>query len=116
MDLAIKIPHRLHNAVIGPKGKLVRSVMDECGGVRISFPSGESGSDDVKLHGPKEDVERARAMLLELMDEQEANNHTLELRCKPEYHRFLIGRGGANIRKVSACGVVSGRMMCCGSV
>ena len=24
----------------------------------------------------------------------------IEIRCKPEFHRFLIGRGGANIRKV----------------
>ena len=24
----------------------------------------------------------------------------MEIRCKPEYHRFLIGRQGANIRRV----------------
>ena len=24
----------------------------------------------------------------------------MELRAKPEYHKFLIGKGGANIRKV----------------
>ncbi len=100
MDLVVKIPHRLHNAIIGPKGKLVRSVMDECGGVRITFPPSDSGSDDVKLHGPKEDAEKANTLLLELVDEQVANSHTLEIRCKPDYHRFLIGRGGANIRKV----------------
>ena len=23
-----------------------------------------------------------------------------EIRCRPEYHKFLIGRGGTNIRKV----------------
>ena len=27
-------------------------------------------------------------------------NYTVELKCKPEYHRFLIGKGGAKIRKV----------------
>lgn len=31
---------------------------------------------------------------------QAQENHILEIRCKPEYHRFLIGRGGANISKV----------------
>lgn len=31
---------------------------------------------------------------------QQIKNHTCELRAKPEYHKFLIGRGGANIRKV----------------
>lgn len=31
---------------------------------------------------------------------QAQEHHTLELRCKPEYHRFLIGRQGSNIRRV----------------
>ena len=44
--------------------------MDECGGVRILFPPSNSQKDTVKLHGPKEDVERAKTMLLELADEQ----------------------------------------------
>ena len=31
---------------------------------------------------------------------QETNSYTAEIRAKPQHHRFLIGRGGANIRKV----------------
>ena len=31
---------------------------------------------------------------------QKEASHVLEVKAKPEYHRFLIGRGGANIRKV----------------
>lgn len=31
---------------------------------------------------------------------QETNSYTLEIRAKPQHHRFLIGRGGANIKKV----------------
>ena len=31
---------------------------------------------------------------------QELASFTAELRAKPEHHRFLIGRGGTNIRKV----------------
>ena len=75
--------------------------MEECGGVRITFPPGDSKSDEVKLHGPRPDVEKAKAMLLECVDEQSVNHQSFEIRCKPGYHRFLIGRGGANIRKVS---------------
>lgn len=70
MDATISIPHNLHNAIIGPKGRLVRSVMDECGGVKIFFPPSNSPKDTIKLHGPKDDVEKAKAMLLELADEQ----------------------------------------------
>jgi hypothetical protein len=71
VDVSLSIPHRLHNAIIGPKGKLVQSVMTECGGVRIQFPpAGDSKRDEVKLHGPKDDVEKAKKMLLELKEEQ----------------------------------------------
>lgn len=31
---------------------------------------------------------------------QEEASYSEEIHCNPEYHRFLIGRGGANIRKV----------------
>lgn len=31
---------------------------------------------------------------------QEINSFTAEIRAKPQHHRFLIGRGGANIKKV----------------
>lgn len=31
---------------------------------------------------------------------QEQANHSIEVHAKPEYHKFLIGRGGANIRQV----------------
>ena len=48
----------------------MQSVMTECGGVRIQFPPGDSKKDEVKLHGPKDDVEKARKLLLELAEEQ----------------------------------------------
>lgn len=70
IDLTLNIPFRIHNSLIGPKGKLVRSVMDDCGGVRIQFPPSGSKKDEIKLHGPKEDVKKAEAMLLELAEEQ----------------------------------------------
>jgi len=34
-----------------------------------------------------------------LISQKEAS-HVSEVKAKPEYHRFLIGKGGANIRKV----------------
>lgn len=100
IDATVSIPSHIHNSLIGPKGKLVRSIMDDCGGVHIQFPPSGSKRDEIKLHGPKEDVKKAEAMLLELAEEQAQEHHTLEIRCKPEYHRFLIGRQGTNIRRV----------------
>ena len=133
------IPAKLHNSLIGSRGCLVRSVMEDCGGVHIHFPSEGSGSDRVTIRGPAGEVEKARKQLLQLAEEkvrqrggrvggtpplshescvfslsllprpmitslllpsQQINNFTAELQAKPEYHKFLIGRGGANIRRV----------------
>lgn len=37
---------------------------------------------------------------LQIFLPQQIKSYTAELRCKPEYHKFLIGKGGGNIRKV----------------
>ena len=66
----IEIPHKFHNSIIGAKGRLIRSVMDECGGVIIRFPQEGSNSDKVTIRGPKEDVEKAKKQLLDLATER----------------------------------------------
>lgn len=66
----IDIPHKLHNAIIGAKGRLIRSIMEECGGVTIKFPAGGTNSDKVVLKGPKDDVEKAKSELLQLAKEK----------------------------------------------
>lgn len=52
------------------------------------------------IRGPAEEVEKAKKQLLSLAEEKQTKSHTAELRAKPEYHKFLIGKGGGNIRKV----------------
>ncbi|KAJ8338206.1 hypothetical protein SKAU_G00371720 [Synaphobranchus kaupii] len=99
-EAEVTIPAKLHNSLIGSRGCLVRSVMEDCGGVHIHFPSEGSGSDRVTIRGPAGEVEKARKQLLQLAEEKQINNFTTELQAKPEYHKFLIGRGGANIRRV----------------
>ncbi|XP_041066757.1 high density lipoprotein binding protein a isoform X2 [Carcharodon carcharias] len=99
-EVEVCIPAKLHNSLIGAKGRFVRSIMEECGGVHIHFPTEGSGSDTVTIRGSTEEVDKAKKQLLHLAEEKQIKNHTSELRAKPEYHKFLIGRGGANIRKV----------------
>ena len=57
--------------------------MDECGGVRIHFPPTGSKKDEIRLHGPKEDVKKAEAMLLEMAEEL--------VRKRKSYQRSNIG-------------------------
>lgn len=45
----VSIPPKYYNSIIGSGGKLVRHIMDECGGVQIKFPSSDSKSDKVSL-------------------------------------------------------------------
>ncbi|KAM4772544.1 vigilin [Rhinophrynus dorsalis] len=99
-ELEVSIPSKLHNSLIGAKGRFIRSIMEECGGVHIHFPSEGSGSDSVTIRGPAQDVDRAKKQLLQLAEEKQTKSFTAELKAKPEYHKFLIGKGGGNIRKV----------------
>jgi len=96
----LKIPQKLHTSMIGPGGKLIQSIMTECGDVNIRFPPEGAKSDVITLRGTKEDVEKAEVQVRKLAEEREVNSFTAEVNAKPEHHRFLIGRGGINIRKV----------------
>lgn len=100
VQVDIIIPSKFHNAIIGAKGRLIRSIMEENGGVVIKFPAEGSGSDKVSIRGPKDCVAKAKAALVELSNDKQENGHTLEVKAKPEHHKFLIGKNGANIRKV----------------
>lgn len=64
------IPAKLHNSIIGTKGKLIRSITEDCGGVTIKFPTEGSNSDKVSIRGPKDDVEKAKKLLIELSNEK----------------------------------------------
>ncbi|KAK7093511.1 hypothetical protein V1264_007247 [Littorina saxatilis] len=99
-EAIVEIPYRLHNSIIGAKGRLIRAIMEECGGVIIRFPPEGQTSDKVTIRGPKDDVESAKKQLLDLVNEKKDSSFTAEIRAKPQYHKFLIGRGGSNIRKV----------------
>lgn len=96
----IIIPAKFHNSIIGSKGRLIRSISEECGGVKIRFPPEGSGSDKVSISGPKDDVDKAKKQLVELANEKQLSGFTVEVRAKSEHHKFLIGRNGVNIKKV----------------
>jgi len=100
VQVDIIIQHKFHNSIIGAGGKLIQSIMQDCGGVGIKFPPVGSNSDKVSVRGPQEDVNKAKKMLLELANEKQETSFTAEVRAKPKHHRFLIGRNGTNIKKV----------------
>ncbi|CAH2073927.1 unnamed protein product, partial [Iphiclides podalirius] len=96
----VTIAPKYYNSLIGAGGKLIHSIMEECGGVLIKFPPTDSDSDKVIIKGPIEDVEKAKQQLLAHASERELTSHTATVRAKPEHHKFLIGKNGANIKKI----------------
>lgn len=60
---------------------------------------GEKG-DIVKIRGPKEDVDKCHKHLMKLVKELNESNHVLEVPIFKQFHKFVIGKGGVNIRKV----------------
>jgi CO dehydrogenase/acetyl-CoA synthase alpha subunit len=78
--------------------KSSRSLLQACGGVNIKFPKDKS--DTVVIRGPADDVAKARHMLNELVAELAETSHTDTVSIPSAMHRHIIGRSGANIKKV----------------
>lgn len=100
VDTEIDIPHEYHQFMIGPGGKFLSAISDDCGGVTIKIPPADSKSDKVYIRGLADDVEKAKQQLLELSSKRANSSFTDNVQAKQQYHRFLIGKGGANIRKI----------------
>jgi len=96
----ITISAKHHNSLIGAKGRLIRSIIDDCGQVQIHFPQGSAKSDEVHIRGPAANVAKAKEQLVALAEQKELTGFTAEVHCKPELHRFLIGKSGSSIKKV----------------
>lgn len=103
----ILIPAKIHNYMLGARGRNIKSIMAECGGVYVNFPPEGSGSDKVQIMGPKDCVTKAKAMLVAMSNDYQTNNYNEELNVKIEHHRYLIGRAGASISRLrEQCGNV----------
>ncbi|XP_018011553.1 vigilin [Hyalella azteca] len=82
VEVDIMVPAKFHNSIIGQRGRLIRSISEDCGGVTIKFPPADKKSDKVTIRGPKEDVQKAKMMLVELSNERQQsgllNMHTCD--------------------------------------
>lgn len=100
VTVEVSIPPKVHPRLLGGGLRLIQNIQEECGGVHIKFPPEKSNSDKVTIRGPKEDVARAEKLLVALAKDRELSSHEDFVTAKPEFHRFLIGRGGSKIKKI----------------
>ena len=98
VEIDIIVPAKYHNSIIGTKGRLIHSISEECGNVSIKFPKADKKSDKVNIRGPKEDVMKAKKILVDLSNERQLSSFSEEIRCKVQHHKFLIGKSGAYIK------------------
>ncbi|EJD75804.1 KH domain-containing protein [Loa loa] len=100
ITVEVNIPQKIHSRLLGGGRRLIFDIQDECGGVHIKFPPEKTTSNKVSIRGPKDDVARAEKMLMALAKDRELSSFEDSVSAKPEFHRFIIGRGGSRIKKI----------------
>ena len=68
---------------------------------RISFPEAATKSDVVNIRGPKDQVDAVYAQLKKKNSELIASNYHTDVQIFKKFHKNIIGRGGATIKKVT---------------
>jgi len=96
----IIIPHKFHKNIIGQKGENIKLIRNEYPGVNITFPDASKNSDIVVLKGPKDDVEKCFRYLKKMTDSMVEKSFRLQVPILKQYHKNIIGKGGANIKKI----------------
>lgn len=49
-------------------------------------------------------MKKARALLLQYAEEREQSSFTAEVKTKTSHHRYLMGKGGAKIKRIRETG------------
>lgn len=63
----------------------------------------EARSNLVKIRGLNDDVNKAFKSLAKLAKELDEANYVLEIPVFKQFHKLVVGKGGANIKKVFIC-------------
>lgn len=69
----------------------------------MNFILVEARSNLVKIRGLNDDVNKAYKSLAKLAKELDEANYVLEIPVFKQFHKLVVGKGGANIKKVLFC-------------
>jgi polyribonucleotide nucleotidyltransferase len=95
----IIIDHRFYRNIIGSKGDNIRKIREMLIQVQITF-HGKGKKRDVKIRGPKEDMDKCHKHLRKVVKELNESSYMIEVPIYKQFHKFVIGKGRANIRKI----------------
>ncbi|KAG0326707.1 hypothetical protein BG004_002911 [Podila humilis] len=115
----LSVPARLHRNIIGPKGSTLNAIMglEPSTSVRLGLPRAGSADaikkagvpalteDSIVIKGPKDDVERVAKDILAVAEEakhqQIMSSYTVTFDIPATASPHVIGKGGANINKLT---------------
>uniref|UniRef100_A0A668AR87 Vigilin n=1 Tax=Myripristis murdjan TaxID=586833 RepID=A0A668AR87_9TELE len=94
------VEQKYHRTIIGQKGEKIKEVRDKFPEVIINFPDPAQKSDIVQLRGPKNEVEKCAKFLQKIIADLIENSFSLSVPIFKQFHKNIIGKGGANIKKI----------------
>eukprot|EP00088_Acartia_fossae_P053503 TRINITY_DN609_c0_g1_i4.p1 TRINITY_DN609_c0_g1~~TRINITY_DN609_c0_g1_i4.p1 ORF type:complete len:1249 (+),score=503.07 TRINITY_DN609_c0_g1_i4:195-3941(+) len=95
--VSIEVKKSQHRYIIGPKGNAINEILSETG-VFVEMPPNDSESETITLRGPQDKLGVALTKVYE-----KANSVTnLTIDCPAWLHKYIIGKKGAGIQKISA--------------
>ncbi len=96
----IIIEQKYHSNLIGKNGKNLNEVRSKFNDIQINIPNQSEKSDIVTIRGNKNDVEKCYKYLQQMIKDMQENNYQEEIQIFKEFHRIIIGKQGAFIKKI----------------
>ena len=97
MEDEVNVDVKHHRHFVARQGKVLTEVIEDFGGVTISFPRYNSGSERVVLKGASNCVAGAKERICEIVKELESMT-TIEVVIEQKHHRSLMGAKGATVQ------------------
>jgi len=92
----MNIEQHFHKELLGLSGEIRK----EFAKVQISFPDLGVKSDIVKLRGPKKDVDDCKTYISRIVKDMQESSFQVKVPIFKQFHKYIIGEGGANIRRI----------------
>ena len=117
-NVELIIDQKWHPILIGTKGENIQKIRVKYPDVQVSFPTaprkadGEKGlpvsakkveCDKVNLRGPRKEVQQVSEMLKKQLNIIVEENFSMKVPIMKNHHRYIIGKGGANIKRYFEC-------------
>jgi len=96
----IVIDQKYHSNLIGKSGKNLNEIRAKFNDIQINIPSVQEKSDIITIRGNKLDVEKCFKHLQQVVKEMQESNYQEDIQIFKEFHRIIIGKQGAFIKKI----------------